>query len=170
MESFLPDIAGKLFPNFWTWIVQICSTVILFLLFKKYLWKYVLDYFQKRADYIEKNINDSKKMRDDAQKYLEDADQQARASAKEYQSIVAQAKADGEKQRQDIINKANEQARNKLTQADAAIEAEKQKAQTAMKEQIVDVATDVAKKIMNKEMDAQTNDKMVQDFVDEVMR
>ena len=50
----MPDIAAKLFPNPTTMIVQLCSTAIMLLLFKKYLWNYVLEFFQKRADFIEK--------------------------------------------------------------------------------------------------------------------
>ena len=52
----MPDIAAKLFPNPTTMIVQLCSTAIMLLLFKKYLWNYVLEFFQKRADFIEGNI------------------------------------------------------------------------------------------------------------------
>ena len=38
-----------------------------------------------------------------------------------------------------------------------------------MKTEIVDIATQVAEKIMNKEMDAAANDAMVKDFVDKVV-
>jgi F-type H+-transporting ATPase subunit b len=38
-----------------------------------------------------------------------------------------------------------------------------------MKEEIVDIATEVATKIMQKDMDASTNDDMVKSFVDEVI-
>ena len=49
----MPDIAGKLFPNLTTLIVQLLSTGVLLLIFKKFLWKNVMEYFAKRADYIE---------------------------------------------------------------------------------------------------------------------
>lgn len=35
----MPDIAGKLFPNLTTLIVQLLSTGVLLLIFKKFLWK-----------------------------------------------------------------------------------------------------------------------------------
>ena len=47
----MPDIAGKLFPNLTTLIVQLLSTGVLLLIFKKFLWKNVMEYFAKRADY-----------------------------------------------------------------------------------------------------------------------
>lgn len=66
----MPDIAAKLFPNPTTMIVQLCSTAIMLLLFKKYLWNYVLEFFQKRADFIEGNINDAKAKNEKASEYL----------------------------------------------------------------------------------------------------
>mgnify|MGYP000662271223 CR=1 FL=1 len=35
----MPDIAGKLFPNLTTLIVQLLSTGVIILIFKKNLWK-----------------------------------------------------------------------------------------------------------------------------------
>ena len=165
----MPNIELKLFPTFVTIIVQLLSTGVLFLLFKKYLWKYVLDFMDKRADAIEKNINDAKDMREKATVYLQESEEQARASAKQYREIIDLAKEDANKAKQQIMNEANEQARNKIAQAEEQIEAEKAQARAEMKEEIVDIATEVATKIMQKDMDASTNDDMVKSFVDEVI-
>ena len=60
----MPDIAGKLFPNVTTIIVQLLSTGVLFLVFKKYLWVPVQNYFAKRADYIEGTVKEAEQMKD----------------------------------------------------------------------------------------------------------
>ena len=80
----MPDIAAKLFPNPTTMIVQLCSTAIMLLLFKKYLWNYVLEFFQKRADFIEGNINDAKAKNEKASEYLLESEKQAKEAAKQY--------------------------------------------------------------------------------------
>ena len=49
----MPDIASKLFPNVTTIIIQLLSTGVLLLVFKKYLWVPVQNYFAKRAEFIE---------------------------------------------------------------------------------------------------------------------
>ena len=66
------DIAGKLFPNITTLIVQLCSTGVMLFVFKKYLWAPVQAYFAKRADFIETQINEAKDMNEKAKKYIED--------------------------------------------------------------------------------------------------
>ena len=57
----MPDIAGKLFPNLTTLIVQLLSTGVLLLIFKKFLWKNVMEYFAKRADYMNLQLMRQKK-------------------------------------------------------------------------------------------------------------
>lgn len=166
--SQLPDIASKLFPNFWTWSVQLCSTGILLFLFKKYLWTKVLAYFEKRADYIEKNINDSKQMRDQAQKYLDESEANAKKSASQYHEIVEKAKQDALKERERVLNETREEVNRKLTQANLDIEMQKKQVQDQMKDEIVELATLMATRIMDKEVDIKTHEELMKDFMSEV--
>lgn len=165
----MPDIGSKLFPNVTTMIVQLCSTGVMLILFKKFLWKPILAYFAKRADYIEKNISDATDMRAQASTYLEESEKQSREAAKQYREIVNQAKDDATTAKQQIIDEANKQARDKIEQARHEIEAEKLQAKQEMKEEIVDIAVAVATKVMNKDMDTSTNDALIKDFVDHVV-
>ena len=52
------DVAGKLFPNFFTIVVQLLATGVMFYVFKKYLWNAVLDFLDKRATFIESQIKE----------------------------------------------------------------------------------------------------------------
>ena len=112
----MPDIAAKLFPNPTTMIVQLCSTAIMLLLFKKYLWNYVLEFFQKRADFIEGNINDAKAKNEKASEYLLESEKQAKEAAKQYKEIIDQAKEDAVKAKSKIMDEANKQAQEKIEQ------------------------------------------------------
>ena len=123
----MPDIAGKLFPNLTTLIVQLLSTGVLLLIFKKFLWKNVMEYFAKRADYIESTINEAKEMNEKASVNLETAEKEAREAASKYREILDQAKDDGQKVKQQIIDQANEEARAKIEQAQKEIETEDSK-------------------------------------------
>ena len=44
------DIVEQLIPNPMTMLVQLCSTLVLFLLMKKFLWKSVKNFLDVRAD------------------------------------------------------------------------------------------------------------------------
>lgn len=163
------DIAGKLFPNVTTLIVQLCSTGIMLLIFKKFLWVPVQQYFAARADYIESTINDAKDMKEKAIVHINEAEKQAREAALQYHVIIDQAKEEGQKQKQKIVDEAQKEARSKIEQANKEIEAEKAEARAAMKEEMVDIAMDIATKIMNKDMNSEENKALVEEFVSKVV-
>ncbi|MDD8048637.1 MAG: F0F1 ATP synthase subunit B [Thomasclavelia sp.] len=165
----MPDIAGKLFPNITTIIVQLLSTGVLLFVFKKYLWKPVQNYFAKRADYIESTINEAKDMNDKASVHLDEAEKQAREAAQEYRKILDTAKEDANKQKQQILEEASKDANNKIESARREIETEKLQAKEDMKEEMVNVAIDVASKVIDKNMDSKTNEELVKGFVDDVV-
>ena len=163
----MPDIASKLFPNVTTIIIQLLSTGVLLFVFKKYLWVPVQNYFAKRAEFIEGTVN--KDMNEKARKLMEESEEQARQAAVQYREIVNLAKEDALKTKATIQEQANQEYKAKLDQARREIEAEKVQAKAAMKQEIVEVAIDVASKVMNKEMDTKTNKALVEDFVEEVV-
>ena len=162
------DVASKLFPNMTTLIVQLLSTGVMFLIFKKFLWVPVQEYFAKRADFIESQMNEAKEMNSKAKEFLIDSEQKARESAKEYRDIVEKAKQDALSTRDKIIDDAKKEVSLKVEQARREIEAEKAQAKEEMKEEMVTIAMEVATKVMNKEMNSEENKKMVEDFVSKV--
>ena len=163
------DIAGKLFPNITTVIIQLCSTGIMLFFFKKFLWTPMQAYFEKRANFIESTINEAKEMNEKAKTFMVESEEQARESAKEYRGIVERAKADALKVRDDSVADAKKEASNKLKQAEREIEAEKQQAKEEMKEEMVGIAIEVAAKVLSKEMNSKENQQMVEDFVEKVV-
>ena len=70
------------------------------LIFKKFLWVPVQEYFAKRADYIESTINEAKDMKEQAIVHINEAEKQARDAALQYHAIIDQAKEEGQKQKQ----------------------------------------------------------------------
>ena len=165
----MPDIQIKLFPNVTTIIIQLLSTGVLFFVFKKYLWIPVQNYFAKRADFIEGTVKEAKTMNDKAKTLMDESEEQARQAAVQYREIVDLAKEDALKTKATIQAQAQDEYKAKLDQARREIEAEKAQAKAAMKQEIVEVAIDVATKVMNKEMDTKTNKALVEDFVEEVV-
>lgn len=164
------DIASKLFPNMTTLIVQLCSTGIMLLIFKKFLWVPVQEYFAKRADYIESTINEAKDMKEKAIVHINEAEKQARDAALQYHAIIDQAKEEGQKQKQKIVEEAQKEARSKIEQANKEIEAEKVQARSEMKEEMIDIAMEIATKIMNKDMNSEENKALVDEFVSKVVK
>lgn len=163
------DIAGKLFPNITTLIVQLLSTGVMFFMFKKYLWVPMQNYFAKRADFIESQIKEAKDMNEQAKTFIVESEKQARESAREYRDIVERAKSDALKVRDDILIEARKEAASKIEQAQKEIEAEKVQVRDDMKEEMIDIAIEIATKIMDKDMNTEQNKELVEEFVEKVV-
>lgn len=163
------DIASKLFPNITTVVVQLLATGVMLLIFKKFLWVPMQEYFAKRADFIEGTILEAKQMQEQAKVFCDESQKQSKQAAMEYRSIVEQAKEDAKQARDTILEEANLEARQKIELASREIENQKAKASSQMKEEIVLVAMDVATKVMNQQMDDSKNKALIESFVEEVV-
>ena len=162
------NIAGKLFPNLFTMITQLISTGILLYFFKKFLWGPLQTYLGKRAEFIESNINEAKDMNAKAKLHMEESEKLAKAGALEYRDVVERAKLDAQQQATKIIDEAKEAAAKRLEQAEKQIESEKQKAEFEMRQEMVEIALEATRKVVQKEMDEDTNRNLIQDFISEV--
>ena len=76
------DITGQLIPNLLTVLVQLCSTLVLFLLAKKFLWKSVKNWLDARADKMQSDLETSEKAKQDALSDRENAKNQLNEAAK----------------------------------------------------------------------------------------
>lgn len=164
------DIAGKLFPNLATMIVQLISTGILFYFFKKFLYAPLQNYLGKRAAFIESNINEAKDMNAKAKIHMEESEQLAKVGALEYREVVEKAKQDALVQSSKIVEEAKQTANQRLEQATKQIESEKEKAKAEMRQEMVEIAMEAAKKVVEKEMDETTDRELIAEFVKEVSR
>ena len=101
--------------------------------------------------------------------FKERARQEMIKAAKQYKEIIDQAKEDAVKAKSKIMDEANKQAQEKIEQARHEIESEKLAAQDEMKKEIVDVAVEVATKVMDQNMNTEANKALVDDFVKQVV-
>ena len=108
-------------------------------------------------------------MNEKAKTLLAESEEKARQSALEYQQILATAKEDAQKQQEKILAEAREQAAIKMAQADQAIEAQKAQARQDMREEMVDIALEVASRLMATQMTSEENKKMAEGFIDQVV-
>ena len=142
------DIQGVLFPNWITMLVQLCSTLVLFLLCKKLLWKPARDILAKRRDKMNENLMSSQKLREDASVELDKAKEELEHARNRSGEIVESARKEAENLRAEIVNKANSEASAKLALADKEIEQKERDAQDRIHDEMVDVAMAAVSKLM----------------------
>lgn len=161
------DIQGVLFPNWITMLVQLCSTLVLFLLCKKLLWKPARDILAKRRDKMNENLMSSQKIREDASVELDKAKEELEHARNRSGEIVESARKEAENLRAEIVNKANSEASAKLALADKEIEQKERDAQDRIHDEMVDVAMAAVSKLMQDKATSSDDKKAIEDFIGE---
>lgn len=161
------DIQGVLFPNWITMLVQLCSTLVLFLLCKKLLWKPARDILAKRRDKMNENLMSSQKLREDASVELDKAKEELEHARNRSGEIVESARKEAENLRTEIVNKANSEASAKLALADKEIEQKERDAQDRIHDEMVDVAMAAVSKLMSNKATTSDDKKAIEDFIGE---
>ena len=161
------DIQGVLFPNVITMLVQLCSTLVLFLLCKKLLWKPAREILAKRKAKMNEDLLASEKLKSEASEELNQAKQQLEHARAKSGEIVESARKEANDLRNEIINKANLDASARLDQASKEIEQKKQDAQKEIHDEMVDVALAAVSKLLDKKATSEDDKKAIEKYIGE---
>lgn len=143
--------------NPWDILWTVINLLVLFLLLKRFLFKPVIAMMDRRAAMIQDDIDRAKATKEEAEqlktKYegeLKDAQQQAA-------DITAKARKRAEADYNKIIESARTDAVAMITDAEKTIAQEQEKAVSAAKEQIADLAVLAAAQVISKNIDKESN-------------
>lgn len=162
------DIAGKLFPDPLTMLVQLCATGILFWGFKKWLWKPMQEYLQKRADVADAALKDAHVANSVARANQMKSDLLLSEAAKEAKQIIENGKLEGKRLKDHLLVEAKNEADNKLTSALREIAHQKSQMRDEIESEIVDVALLAATKLLEGKVDEAEDRKQIQHFIKDV--
>lgn len=152
-----------------TIIGVLCNTLILFLVFKKLLFGRVKKILEERADQISADYRaaDTAKAQalDMKNEYTERLDKAKEESAK----IVKNATERAGKRSDEIIENAKKEARSITEKANAQIEAEKKRAAISVRDEISEIVTAAAEKIVSREIASdEEQSRLIDSFIDEM--
>ncbi|MDO4608013.1 MAG: F0F1 ATP synthase subunit B [Clostridia bacterium] len=151
--------------NLWQILISLANLLILFLLFKKFLYKPVNNMLQKRREEIDGEYTaaqDANAAAQSAKAELEDRLANAKAEA---EGIVKEA-ADAASIRGDkIIADAKAQAEGIIKQAESAAELTAKRAQDDIKTQIVDISTAISEKMLEREINADDHKALIDSVI-----
>jgi len=144
----------------------LCNTLILFLLFKKFL-------FAPVNKVLEERKNQVSKIYDDADSALENAHEKETeyteklSSAKEKSAEILRSASKKAQQRSDeIIGEAKSEAAAIITKANADIEKDRKRAVNSVKDEISDIAVSIAEQIINRNVDTDDEqDRLIDEFI-----
>jgi len=149
-------------------VVNILAFLLLLAILKKFAWGTLLKLIDERKDRITaefRGIDEAKseleKLKKEYQQHLEKIEEEARAK-------IQQAISDGRRIGMEIEEDARVHARATLEKTKETVALEIAKARVELKEQVVDLAIQVTHKVLQKHLDEETDQRMIEAFIQEI--
>lgn len=147
-------------------------TIVTFLLLafvlSKYAWKPMLKALHDREERIKNALEQSEKARGEAAELLKRNEQNLARAEEEYQKMIREGKALGEKMKEEIITKAHQHAQRELQHAKEEIQRDLDAAKHQLRGEIADLAVKAAEKILDETLDEKKQKKIVDSFLDQL--
>ena len=162
MDEFLSFVT----IDVWTMIMTWGNLLILFLLMKKFLFVPVKKVIDARQKEIEKNISDAENLKKDALNMKDEYAEKLAQAKKEADNIIKSATKTAQLREEEIIKDANNKASDIIKKADKQIENSKKEALNELKEEVSAIATSIAEKIIEKDINEKDPERLIEEFID----
>ncbi|PCK70870.1 F0F1 ATP synthase subunit B-like protein [Paenibacillus larvae subsp. larvae B-3650] len=146
----------------------IFAFAILYWLLNKYAFGPLFGIMEKRAELVQEQLKSAETNRTQAEQLVAEQKEAIQEARKDAYNIVEQAKQASTRQAEEIVHKAKEDASRIKEEAVRDIESEKNKAIAALREQVGDMSVLIASKVLEKEVDAGEQQKLVNQYLKEV--
>jgi F-type H+-transporting ATPase subunit b len=156
---------GLLSPHgglmFWT----LAIFLVLWFVLSKFAFKPITAAVEAREKALEDAILAAKADREEAAKVLAEHRAKIEAAQADAQRIIVEGRQTGEKLRADMIEETRAQQQDMLQRARSEIESEKVRAIAELRREAVDLAIAGASKVIEKNLDDQSNRRIVESFL-----
>ncbi|AGM24673.1 F0F1 ATP synthase subunit B [Spiroplasma chrysopicola DF-1] len=160
------EIINQLFPNLWVFIAHIIATIILLILLSKWVYNPFRKAMRARRQKIQEMITDA-------------ADKQTKATIKEKtalemlttakvdaSSIISEARAEAEAKKHNLLDETKKEIVHLNEQARKELAKEKEQYQDDIRKAIINTAFDAAQHLLEKEINKEKHQKIIEDFID----
>ena len=147
-----------------TIVFTLINTLIIFILFKVFLFKPVGKILDKRNEMAAAEIAEAKRAKESAAKTEQEYIEKLAKAKEEAADIMKQATLRAQKREEEIVNEANQKAAEIKARAEENIERDKQRAVNDIKDEISDIVIMAASKVVEKEISAKDNEAIIADF------
>lgn len=154
--------------DFWTALFILLNTLAIFLVARKYLIGPVRKLIEARQKEIDDMYETAQNAREDAMAMKEEYLKKLNDAQTTSDKIVKDAVARGQKREEEIVEKAKNEAGQILQKAQDDIQLEKKKAVNEAKNEISNMALEIAGKVVGRQLSAADKAEMIDHFIDEL--
>jgi len=156
----------KVDPGLLLWTV--ITFVVLLLLLWKTAWKPIVEALDARAEKIRGDIDQADKSRQEAEKVLAEHKELMANAKDESAKIIAQGRVEAEKVKNDIIEKAQSEAKDLAERVKKEIAMAKDSALADLKTEVVTISTEIASRIIDKALKPEDQNALVAEALNKI--
>ncbi len=130
----------------------------------------ITDFFSIKREEIKKRFEELQTQKFEFEKKANELESKLKEMEEKKKEIIEQFRLEGLREKEKIIAEAKERAAQIMAQADMAIQQEVEAAKERLKAEIVDLAAERAKDIINRSIREKDQDKLVEEFIEKVER
>lgn len=148
-------------------LYQLVLFLVLLALLKKFAWGPLMGIMKEREEHIANEINAAESSRLETKKLLDEQRELLKEARQDAQVLIENAKKQGDVQRDEIIALARTEAERLKESAKLEIEQQKEQAVAAIRDQVASLSVLIASKVIEKELTAADQEKLINDYIQE---
>lgn len=152
----------------WTVIFTLCNLALTMFIFKRFLWKPVQEIVAKRKALAEAQLTEAAQAKEEALAIKSEYEENMAKAREEADQIVAKAQKTATSRREEMLHEAQEQVAEMKQKAEQDIQLARKKAVNEVKDEIGSIAMEIASKVMEREIDAQDHEALINEFIKNV--
>ena len=151
--------------NIWDILISLLNLLIIFLLFKKFLYKPVRKVLDKRKGAIDEEYAAAEEAKQSALNDKQTYEMKLRTAQDEADEMIKKAAATADRRSAKIVDDAKEKADGIIRQAHSEVELEKKKAEDEIRHQIADVSALLTEKVLEREINEKDHREFIDSFI-----
>ncbi len=156
--------AGDIGNALWTMVIFVIVVVVL----GKFAWGPILAALQKREDFIRDSLAQAKRDREESERKLKEYTAQIEAARAEASAIVDEGRRDAEVLKRKLEDAAKAEAQATIERAKREIGIAKETAVKELYGLSGKLATDIASRIIRKEMNPKEHERLISEAIDDL--
>ena len=151
----------------WNIVWTIVNILVLFLLLKHFLFKPITEMMESRTAEIENNLKDAEDQKQKASELTAQYEEKLQGAHAEAAQIVSEARQRGQREYDAILKTAGQDAQKEQERARADMEREREEMLRGVQENVTELVMLTASKLSQKELDEESDRKLVDSFLSE---
>lgn len=158
----------KILPEINMMVYSVSAFFILLLILWRFAFPPLTGMLEERAKTIRESLEGAESTRLEAQSLLDEYKAEMAKAREESQKIIEEGRKFGESIKQEMTEKAKQQADQIIERATAEIEREKTTALADLQSKVADLTIRAASKVVQKSLDKSAHEKIIEDYISQV--